>query len=179
MKDLFVSPVELAGTEARSQTGEKSDLSSSAGFLDGVGSILRPDWGADAKKLFGTWRLLETKNDGHVRPERGARPLGLITYHESGWMSAQIQPDRPPIRMVGAEPTAQEAVAALLGYTAYFGSFSVDETMKIITHRRLGSVTPGWEQKRDYLRAYTFEGPDRVMLRPLGNRNSLLWERLV
>ena len=61
----------------------------------------RPTWGEDAKKLFGAWRLVETTSDGKVRPERGANPLGLITYHESGWMAAQIQPDRPPAMPTG------------------------------------------------------------------------------
>ena len=140
---------------------------------------MRPDWGDDARKLFGAWRLVETTSDGQVRPERGACPLGLITYHESGWMAAQIQPDRPPVAMAGAEPTGEEAKAALYGYTAYFGSFTVDEINKIITHHRLGSVTPGWRKKPDYLRAYAFEGPDRVVLRPLGNKVALVWERLV
>lgn len=144
----------------------------------GKASFQRPAWGEDAKKLFGTWRLVETTSDGKVRPERGANPLGLITYHESGWMAAQIQPDRPPVGMAGAQPTGEEAKAALHGYTAYFGSFTVDEAKKVVVHHRLGSVSPGWNKTPDYVRAYEFEGPDRVVLRPVGNKNALVWERL-
>ncbi len=144
----------------------------------GKAAFQRPVWGEDAKKLFGSWRLVETTSDGKVRPERGANPLGLITYHESGWMAAQIQPDRPPVGMAGAQPSGEEAKAALHGYTAYFGSFTVDEAKKVVVHHRLGSVSPGWEKTPDYVRAYEFEGPDRVVLRPVGNKNALVWERL-
>ena len=134
--------------------------------------------GPDARKFIGSWRLVETTSDGKIRPERGEKPLGIITYHESGWMSAQIQPDRPPIGMVGATPTGEEAKAALYGYTAYFGSFTVDEQARIVTHHRIASVTPGWEKNSDIRRAYVFDGPDRVILRPVGNKNELIWERL-
>ncbi|MBX9758233.1 MAG: lipocalin-like domain-containing protein [Beijerinckiaceae bacterium] len=132
----------------------------------------------DAAKFIGTWRLVETTNDGKPRPERGANPLGMITYHESGWMSAQIQPDRPVVGMAGAEPTGEEAKAALFGYTAYFGTYTVDETRKVVTHHRKASVSPGWEKRPDFERAYEFAGQDRVILRPVGNKNELVWERL-
>lgn len=134
--------------------------------------------GTDAKKFIGSWRLVETTSDGKVRPERGAKPIGMITYHESGWMAAQIQPDRPPVPLSGKEPTGDEAKAALFGYTAYFGTFTVDEKRKVVTHHRKGSVSPGWEQRPDFERAYEFVGEDRVILRPVGNKNELIWERL-
>jgi len=138
-----------------------------------------PVWGSDARKLFGTWRLIETTSDGKLRPERGANPLGVITYHESGWMSVQIQPDRPSVGMVGSQPTGEEAVASLFGYTAYFGHFTVDEEKHYVTHHRLASVTPGWTHNPDYVRAYEFVGENRIVLRPLINLNALVWERLV
>jgi hypothetical protein len=102
----------------------------------------------------------------------------MIVYHESGWMAAQIQPDRPRADLAGAVPTPEEALAALDGYTAYFGAYTVDEVRKVVIHHRKGSVTPGWRAKPDFERAYEFVGDDRVILRPVGNRNELLWERL-
>ncbi|MGE3645162.1 MAG: lipocalin-like domain-containing protein [Beijerinckiaceae bacterium] len=134
--------------------------------------------GTDARKFIGTWRLIAITSDGKINPQRGASPTGLITYHESGWMAAQIQPDRAPVAMAGAAPTPGEALAALHGYTAYFGTWSIDEAAKIVTHHRTGSVTPGWEARPDFRRAYVFEGDDRVLLHPIGNRNELVWERL-
>ena len=61
--------------------------------------------GQDAKRFVGSWRLVETTRDGMIRPERGANPTGIIMYHESGWMAAQIQPDRPPLVLAGDAPT--------------------------------------------------------------------------
>lgn len=134
--------------------------------------------GQDAKRFVGSWRLVETTRDGMIRPERGANPTGVIMYHESGWMAAQIQPDRPPLVLAGDAPTPDEALAALDGYTAYFGTYEVDEARKVVTHRRTASVTPGWRAKPDFERAYEFVGDNRVVLRPVGNRNELVWERL-
>lgn len=134
--------------------------------------------GQDTKRFVGSWRLVETTRDGKIRPERGAHPTGIIMYHESGWMSAQIQPDRPPLILAGASPTPEEALAALDGYTAYFGTYTVDEVRKVVTHMRTASVTPGWRHHPAFERAYEFVGEKRVILRPVGNRNELVWERL-
>jgi hypothetical protein len=133
---------------------------------------------SDASKFVGSWRLVETTDDGKVRIERGANATGIITYHQSGWMAAQIQPDRDPVKMKGAEPTGEEAKAALFGYTAYFGNYTVDEKAKTVTHHRKASVSPGWDRRPDFVRAYEFVGEDRVILRPVGNKHELIWERL-
>lgn len=137
-----------------------------------------PTMNPDARKFIGSWRLVATTSDGKVRPERGEKPTGIITYDENGWMAAQIQPDRPPIGMVGATPSGEEAKAALFGYTAYFGTYTVDAQAKIVTHHRKGNVNPGWEKNADIQRAYVFDGPDRVILYPVGNKNELIWERM-
>ncbi len=79
------------------------------------------------------------------------------------------------------QPTAQESHAALRTYWAYFGTYSVDEQAKTVTHHRTGSVNPGWWRHPDYVRAYEFLGADRVVLRPQAparNGNELVWERL-
>lgn len=133
---------------------------------------------ADARKFVGSWWLVAITSNGKINPQRGARPTGMITYDASGWMAAQIQPDRPPVGMAGEVPTPEEALAALAGYTAYFGTWSVDDVAKIVTHHRKGSVSPGWRANPDFRRAYVFDGPNRVLLHPVGNRNELIWERL-
>ena len=132
----------------------------------------------DFERFSGMRRLVAITADGRESPGRGARPTGLITYHQSGWMAAQIQPDRPPVGRAGDRPSAEEALAAIHGYTAYFGTFAIDEAARTITHRRKGSVMPGWERQTEFGRRYEFVGADRVILRPLGNLNELVWERL-
>ena len=132
----------------------------------------------DFDRFIGMWRLVAITADGRESPGRGARPTGLITDHQSGWMAAQIRPDRPPVGCKGEKPSAEEALAAIHGYTAYFGTFSIDEAARTVTHHRKGSVTPGWERHPEFVRRYEFVGADRVILRPLGNLNELVWERL-
>ena len=133
---------------------------------------------SDRDKFIGSWRLVAITDDGKVHPDRGGKPTGVITYDASGWMAAQIQPDRPSVVMAGASPTGEEARTALRGYTAYFGPFTVDEKAKTVTHHRVGCVQPGWEKHRDFVRAYEFSGANRVILRPVNNKNELIWERL-
>ncbi len=132
----------------------------------------------DAKNLAGTWRLITIREDGKVRPERGVNPTGFITYHASGWMHVVIHPDRPSIEVKDGKPTGEQALAALYGYTSYFGAFSVDEAKKIVTHHRAASVQPGWQVQGDVQRQYRFDGPDRVILGSVGSQRELVWERL-
>lgn len=134
--------------------------------------------GEDARKFIGSWSLVAITDNGKTTQWRGANPSGIITYHESGWMAAQIQPDHPLVQMAGSEPSGEEAQQALYGYTAYFGTFTVNEATKIVTHHRKGSVTPGWHTRPVFERAYVFEGDDRVLLHPVGTKNELIWQRL-
>jgi hypothetical protein len=130
-----------------------------------------------ARRLVGTWRLVSTTAAGQMDPNRGAQPTGLIHYDAKGNMSVQIQPDRPRAKWaVPLKPTPEEAQAALAGYTAYFGTYSVDEKTQTVVHHRTGNVNPGG--MGDFVRRYEFAGPDRLILRPLENQNALTWERL-
>ena len=137
--------------------------------------------GPDARRLIGGWRMVSARTNGQVNPARGNSPTGLIFYDATGWMSVQIQGDHPPIEIAGALPNAAEAHAALSTYWAYFGRYTVDEVAKTVTHHRTGSVNPGWHRHPDFVRAYEFVEPDRVVLRPQAparNGNELVWERL-
>ena len=42
-------------------------------------------------------------------------------------MVVQISPDRPRRRFTGPQPTPDEALDAISGYAAYFGTYTVDE----------------------------------------------------
>jgi len=129
-----------------------------------------------AKRFIGTWRLISTSTAGMEDPNRGPHPTGLIMYDSKGNMAVQIQPDRPRQRFVGSQPTPEEAKAALAGYTAYFGTYSIDEKEGTVTHHRTGNINPGG--MGDFVRHYEFLGTDRLVLRPLENQNALTWERV-
>src|SRR5262245_60981763 len=100
---------------------------------------VKPALDGDRGKLVGIWRLISITTDGRANPLRGGKPTGYIFYTASGEMGAMIQPERPPIALTGREPSPQEAQAALRGYTAYFGTYTVDDSAKIITHHRTGN----------------------------------------
>ena len=141
---------------------------------------------SEREKLVGTYQLIgrETKDaNGTWRPTPNFNSIGYITYSDTGYMGVHVMPnDRTPF--AETQPTAQEAKAALQGYTAYYGPFSTDEDEggKFVVHHRVGQITPGGEV--DAKRFYDFES-DRLILTPAAADGSkeqaarrVLWERL-
>ncbi len=129
---------------------------------------------SDRQRLIGSWRHIGSTVDGKPRPGQGAHPKGIIIYDPYGHMACQVAPDRA-VTKAGDKPTGDEAKAALDGYIAYFGSYSVDEKARTVTHHRAGSVQPG--DKGDLVRGYEFVG-DRLVLRPIGTATEVMWERI-
>ena len=139
-----------------------------------------------ADKLVGTWRLVSIESsDKEAQRLRGLHPTGLLTYDRTRHMAAQIMPDRKRRIFTGPSspiyaspaPTPDEANDALLGYTAYFGTYSVDERSATVTHRREGNINPG--ALGNFVRRYKFISDDKVQLIPLENEDNLLtWERI-
>ena len=128
-----------------------------------------------AKRLVGTWRLISIA-ESQLAQYRGDRPVGLIYYDDKGHMAVQIMPSRPRSKYAESLPTPEEARDALLGYTAYFGTYSVDEDRRIVTHHRTGNINPG--AFGDFVRRYEFLSDDRVLLSPIESRAGLTWERI-
>ena len=88
--------------------------------------------------------------------------------------SCRSRPTRSAPRPAST-PTPEEAQAALAGYIAYFGTYSIDERARTVTHHRQGSVQPG--DVADLVRGYEFAG-DRLILRPPGTTYEVVWERI-
>jgi hypothetical protein len=93
-------------------------------------------------------------------------------------MSVAIEwPNRP--RFAG-QPTGEQARTALNGFTAYFGSFSVNEAAGTVTHQTLGALQPQISGT-DLLERFTLAG-SRLALRSAGVTSgpaqTLTWERL-
>src|SRR6185436_14995161 len=101
----------------------------------------------------------------------------------------QIQPKVRP-RFAGNPPTGEEAQAALRGYAAYFGSFTVNdkEKEKYVVYHRFGQINPGGEI--DAKRFYDFitmpNGSERLVLTlaPAGSGGKdqatqrFIWQRM-
>lgn len=125
---------------------------------------------AVAKRFIGTWRLVSIEG-GPANPNRGGRPTGYIYYDTTGHMAVQIMPDRARPKYTGA-PTPEQAKETLMGYTAYFGTFTVDEQKQTVTHHREGTLTPGVV---DFVRKYELSG-NRLTLTPVDSGTHLTWE---
>jgi hypothetical protein len=133
---------------------------------------------AGDRRLTGTWRLAAF--DGAGRRDLGAHPIGLLYYDATGHMAAQISPDRSrPSWTPNTQPTPEQAQAAVTGYTAYFGTYSVDERAGTVTHHREAALN---NYVTDVVRKYELDATgDRLTLMPLERENAgirLTWERI-
>jgi hypothetical protein len=132
---------------------------------------------AELRKPFvGTWKLVSITGGANLT-NRGAKPTGVIMYDADGYMNVQIQPDRPRQAYSGT-PTAEQALEAIRGYTAYFGTYTIDENAQTVTHHREGKLDAG---AVDYVRRFEMSADgNRVTLIPVGGtgpETRLTWER--
>lgn len=132
----------------------------------------------DAQRFIGTWRLISIQGDSVTGlARRGEHPTGYIYYDATGHMAAQIQPDRKrPSWSGGKTPSGEEALDALTGYVAYFGTFKVDPAAHTVTHHREGALN---FDVVDYVRRYEFLAGERIALMPVDRPGlRLVWERV-
>jgi hypothetical protein len=136
-------------------------------------------------QLVGHWRLVGTEQlvDGQPVGASGAAgspaDVGMISYTADGHMQAQLtRSQRPRVRAADAAPEQRRELAR---YTAYFGTFTVDEATRTVTHHRDGTFGPG---ARDFVRTAELTGTRLVLTTPPtvvdGKRRNarIIWERL-
>lgn len=116
-----------------------------------------------ARRFFGAWRYRGSVIDGKPRADR-ANPVGIIIYDPSGHMAVQIMPGRD-----------QVATAPASAFICYFGTWSIDEQARTVTHHREGDLRADGEI--DAVREYEFVA-DRLILRPVGKDQQITWERI-
>src|SRR5712692_6511725 len=136
---------------------------------------------AAARKFIGTWRLVSyVGGAAEVAANWGQHPTGLLYYDGLGNMAGQIMPDRVRPKYAATQPTPDEAKAAITGYVAYFGKYTVDENARTVTRHRQGNINPGGID--DGVRHYEFAPGDRLILTPDVKPPTppvhLTWERL-
>jgi hypothetical protein len=144
----------------------------------------RPSGSALKDRFVGAWKLvsIEQRNaKGEVVPPANPgrpAPVGYIIYDAAGYVAVGIMPSGRA-KYAAAQPTAQEALAAMTGYAAYFGTFNINEAEGFVTHHLQGSLNPGMgaEQKR----FFELSG-NRLVLKPppgaTGNQARIIWERI-
>jgi hypothetical protein len=142
--------------------------------------------------LIGAWRLVSVEtirpNGEVIYPFYGKHPEGLIVYDRSGWMSVQIVSDPKPAapktnsREAFLEASPAEKIAAVEGYYAYCGTWTVDTSKSTVTHHVKQALYPG-ERGQEWPRHFSLDG-DRLTLtlktHEMGEARArkLVWERV-
>ena len=132
------------------------------------------------ERFRGAWRLVafeEVGPDGEVGYPYGKDAAGLLMYDPSGRMSVQIMSrDRAPLSSLDLQSVpAEEIKKAVQGFTAFFGSYEVDEANSTILHHVEGHVLPDSVGKV-LRREFSFAG-DILTLKPSPGRR-VVWERV-
>jgi hypothetical protein len=133
--------------------------------------MLSEDGSRQHSGVVGMWRLLyiETTDqhgnvvvDANIIRGRGANPSGVLAYSSAGKMSVQIAPsDRA--RSNGGELSGEQAKAIVRGFTAYFGSYTLDVQNACVTHHVESHINPNLIGV-NYRRFYEIRS-DRLILR--------------
>jgi hypothetical protein len=103
----------------------------------------------------GTWVFVSStlEQDGKKTDYWGSNPQGQVMFDPNGHFSEIItRSDLPKFASNNREAgTPEENKAAMQGSIAYFGTYSVSDTDKVITFHIEGSTFPNWkgtDQKR-------------------------------
>jgi hypothetical protein len=132
------------------------------------------------ERLIGAWKLVSIEDrlpGGEVSYPYGKEAVGLLVYDASGRMSVQImRRDRQAFSSgEWSQTPAEEIKSAVEGFTAFFGSYEVDEAEKTVTHNVEGHLLPASVGKR-LKRAFEFSN-NRLILKPSETRR-ITWERI-
>jgi hypothetical protein len=102
-----------------------------------------------AERLVGTWNLISAEGhstDGRVTYDWGPNPSGLLIYEASGRMSIHLL--NPTRRQFASgdflRPTPEELKEAFNGYFGYFGTYTVEENVGVVTHHVEGAAYPNY-----------------------------------
>ena len=138
-------------------------------------------------KLVGSWKLISfhsQDSSGQTAYPFGKDAQGRLIYEPDGRMAVQLMnPNRPGFTSDDPLVTSETDVrAAFGGYTAYYGTYSVNPDERTITHRIEAALLPNWVGT-DQRRHFEFDGKYltlKGLLRLGGVQGvvSLVWERM-
>lgn len=147
------------------------------------------------EQLLGSWSLQSretTLSDGKVVVDPGlsATPTGVLIYDRSGHVAAQLSRRGRTVEMIANEcreatqiKGTADTAQTVLGYDAYFGTYTVDEEKGIVTHHLESALFPG-DIGKNIKRAFTISG-DRLTIRFSTTTNEgipvtriLVWTRM-
>jgi hypothetical protein len=120
-------------------------------------------------QLVGGWSLVSrvtTSADGKLLPDAGlsATPRGVLIYDRYGHVAAQLSRPGRTVEMLGDEcreagkvKGTNDTAQTILGYDAYFGTYTVDTNAGIVTHHLDSALFPG-DVGKDIKRQFTIFG---------------------
>jgi hypothetical protein len=146
-------------------------------------------------QLIGGWRLVSRQSrrtDGEPVTDPGLStvPQGILIYDQSGHVAAQLSRRDRTVAMIGEEcqiaatrKGTPDTAQTLLGYDAYFGTYTIDERSGTVTHHLEAALFPG-DIGKDILRHFTIAGDRLIISFDTTTREgvrvtrTLTWERL-
>jgi hypothetical protein len=120
-------------------------------------------------RLAGGWRLVSrvtTGLDGKALVDAGlsVTPSGVLIYDRFGHVAAQLSRPGRTVEVLGEECRAAEKVKGtndtaqtILGYDAYFGTYTVDAKAGVVTHHLESALFPG-DIGKDIKRNFSISG---------------------
>jgi hypothetical protein len=138
-----------------------------------------------AKDLVGMWTLVSVTlvEDGKKIEMYGANPQGQAIFAPNGRFSIMfIRSDVPRFASSNREAgTPEENRAAVQGSIAYFGTYSVSETDRVIIYHIEGSTFPNWRDI-DQKRLFRFSDGELILTNPAPSTGSgmgySVWKRV-
>jgi len=136
-------------------------------------------------RFIGVWRLVSCERkfaDGRVSNPYGEKPVGRITYDQAGRMSAILmrtgrQSTVPAgLSLIAGHASGEEIRDAVDGFTAYFGTFEVDESTQLVIHHVQACLVPSWVGT-DLKRTYRFHENRLTLTADATGVTELIWER--
>ena len=133
----------------------------SGGGLSGHASPQRKE--SARAQIVGAWQLesrtvRKTSGEILLDPVLGKQPSGRLVYDGSGHMMLQMmRQERAQAISVPSNPQNAANARIVLGYDAYFGTFTLNEAVGTITHHVEGSLFPE-DLGKDFQRVFTIEG---------------------
>ena len=127
--------------------------------------------GGERARFVGTWKLLYRDTPARTGAPVRTIETGRLTYDERGNMTVQVARE-------GREKLASSSDPGqvMSSYTAYWGTYVVDEAKGTMTHQIEGSLAPGMIGRPSPHHYEFSSGDQRLALTSPGSTST--WERL-
>ena len=134
--------------------------------------------GTPSGSIVGSWELVSFESQpGAPESPIGSDPIGFMVYDETGHVAAQLmRHNREAAQLL--VPANPGGTAAVAGYIAYFGTYSIDWQKSVISHRIKAAVAES-DVGRTLTRRFRFENGFLVLEVGSGiELRTLKWRRV-